>query len=100
VPNVVGKDENDAADILHNDDGQFKVKTTHAASSTVDQGKVISQDPAAGSDAAKGDTVTIVVSTGPEQVQVPNVVGKTESQARTALINAGFQVSVSYNDNL
>ncbi len=99
VPNVVGKDENDAVDTLRNDDGQFKVKTVQQASNTVDQGKVISQDPVGGSDAAKGSTVTITVSSGPAQVQVPNVVGKTESQARAVLVNAGFKVSVTYTDN-
>ena len=96
VPNVVGKDENDAVDTLRNDDGAFKVKTSHASSSTVDEGKVISQDPAGGSEAPKGETVTIVVSSGPEQVDVPDVVGKTEQQAKTALVNAGFQVTVVY----
>jgi serine/threonine-protein kinase len=96
VPNVVGKDENDAVDILRNDDGQFKVKTVRQSSSTVDEGKVISQDPSAGSDAAKGSTVTITVSSGPEQVAVPDVVGDTETQAKTKLINAGFHVNVVY----
>jgi serine/threonine-protein kinase len=96
VPNVVGKNENDAVDILRNDDGQFKVKTEHESSSTVDEGKVISQSPVGGSDAPKGATVTITVSSGPEQVEVPDVLGKTENQARGILLQAGFKVNVIY----
>jgi serine/threonine-protein kinase len=96
VPNVVGKSEGDAVDTLRNADGQFKVSTTHANSDTVDKGDVISQNPPAGSDASKGATVTIVVSDGPESATVPDVVGKTESQARAILINRGFSVDVAY----
>ncbi len=92
VPNVVGKSEDDAADALNN--AGFKVKRTHANSANVDKGDVISQDPSGGSDAAKGDTVTIVISDGPETADVPDVVGKTEAAAKAALIDAGFKVNV------
>ena len=37
--------------------------------------EVISQDPAAGSRSTGGPAVTITVSSGPEQVNVPDVVG-------------------------
>ena len=39
------------------------------------EGEVISQDPAAGTELERGSTVTITVSTGIEQVVVPNVIG-------------------------
>jgi serine/threonine-protein kinase len=94
VPNVVGKTEDDAADALNNAEGSFKVKRVHASSSTVDKGKVISSDPPAGSDAAKGSTVTITISDGPEMVTVPNVVGKTEAEAKEMLTDKGFVVKV------
>ncbi|MDP1794774.1 MAG: Stk1 family PASTA domain-containing Ser/Thr kinase [Acidimicrobiales bacterium] len=92
VPNVVGKTEDDAADLLNN--AGFKVKRVKANSANVDKGDVISQDPAGGSDAAKGDTITITVSDGPESAEVPDVVGKTEAAAKAALIDAGFKVNV------
>lgn len=92
VPNVVGDSEDDAADTLNN--AGFKVKRTHASSATVAKGNVISQDPSGGSDAAKGDTVTIVISDGPEQVEVPDVEGMTESAAKAELTSAGFKVNV------
>jgi serine/threonine-protein kinase len=99
VPNVVGKAEDDAVDTLRNDEGDFKVTTQRAFSDTVPEGKVISQSPTPGTEAAKGATVTITVSKGAEDVNVPNVVGDSEAQAKTALTNAGFKVSVVYTEN-
>src|SRR5690606_20874449 len=58
------------------------------------EGTVIDQDPAAGSELKRGDTVTIVVSTGPERVTVPNVVGSLLDEARASLRAAGLKVTV------
>ena len=49
----------------------------------------------AGDKAAKGSVITYVLSLGSEKVAVPNVVGKSQSDAMAALKNAGFEVSVS-----
>ena len=46
------------------------------------EGTVIDQEPAAGSGVLRGDTVTIVVSTGAGSVLVPDVVGQTEDAAK------------------
>ena len=46
---------------------------------------VIRQDPEAGATAIVGDTVLIVVSMGPEPVQVPDLSDMTEGQAEDAL---------------
>ena len=63
IPNVVGLSATDASNQL----GQagFQVSTQQQSSSSVPVGKVISTNPSANSKAAKGSTVTIVVSTGP-----------------------------------
>jgi eukaryotic-like serine/threonine-protein kinase len=57
------------------------------------EGDVISQSPAGGTRVARGDTVTIVVSTGRPQVEVPDVVGMREESARARLTGAGLTVS-------
>jgi uncharacterized repeat protein (TIGR03803 family) len=62
------------------------------SSSTVAIGNVISQSPAAGSHVASGSAVNLVISTGPVQVAVPNVVGDTQSAATTAITGAGLMV--------
>ena len=57
------------------------------------EGDVISQSPAGGTRVARGDTVTIVVSTGRPQIEVPDVVGMREESARARLTGAGLTVS-------
>ncbi len=71
------------------------VKQSQEASQKVDSGDVIRTDPAAGATVAKGSTVTIVVSSGPPQVNVPMVIGLSESDARQALQEAGFLTAKS-----
>jgi serine/threonine-protein kinase len=92
VPNVAGKDQVEAAQILT--DAGLKFQKTNMASSTVPAGSVISTSPAAGTQAPRGSTVNMNVSTGPEQVSVPNVVGKSQADATSILTAAAFDVRV------
>jgi serine/threonine-protein kinase len=63
-------------------------------SDQVPEGRVISQDPAAGT-LHRGDTVTLVVSRGPELVQVPdNLTAMGVDAATTLLHSLGFRVRV------
>jgi serine/threonine-protein kinase len=74
---------------------------TQAPSTTVDQGKVVSSDPASGASVARGSTVKLVISAGPDTVTVPNVVGLSEDRARQTLKGAGFMnVSSRPTDSL
>ena len=54
------------------------------------EGDVISQSPAAGTELTRGETVTITVSSGRAQVDVPDVIGQSERNARSALRAAGL----------
>jgi serine/threonine-protein kinase len=60
---------------------------------------VIETRPSEGTPLDKGSQVTLVVSTGPEQVTVPNEVGKNLDDARNDLENAGFKVSVKRQES-
>jgi eukaryotic-like serine/threonine-protein kinase len=71
----------------------FTVKTSQATSDTYDKGRVISQDPASGASGHKGDTINLVVSSGGEQVEVPDVSGYTVSRAAQQLSDAGLRTS-------
>lgn len=92
VPNVVGATVSNAENSLKN--AGFKVNTSYRYSSNTPEGRVISQDPSG--TAPKGSTVTIAISNGPEEAQVPNVVGESEADATSTLKNAGFEVSVKH----
>ena len=93
IPNVVGLDQIEATQQLVA--AGFRVTKTTEPSTTVDAGRVIRTDPPVGTPTAKDSPVTIVVSSGPNQVSVPDVVGMSQSAAVNALTAAGFQVSVS-----
>jgi len=54
----------------------FVVAVRQAYSDRVAEGRVISQSPASGTQ-YRGDTITITVSLGPEEVDIPNVVGES-----------------------
>ncbi len=90
VPNVVGQSQSDATAALRAE--EFAVKVEESASDTVDEGVVISQRPAANAQAQKGSEVTIVVSTGPEQVTVPSVRGLDQASAEGKIRGAGLEV--------
>lgn len=91
VPDVKGLDETAAINKL-NDKG-FKYSRDYQNSDSVESGKVISQSPESGSSAKKGETITIVVSQGKKAVAVPNVVNKSESEAKSILSSAGLSVT-------
>jgi serine/threonine-protein kinase len=63
--------------------------------SSTPQGEVIRQSPSAGSALPRGSTVTIVVSAGESEAQVPNTIGQERSDAVEALRDAGLVPSVS-----
>ena len=64
------------------------------ASSSVPTDRVIHQDPAAGTDLARSQTVTLYVSSGPPLVNVPDVKGFTTGDAVRMLTNAKFKTKV------
>jgi eukaryotic-like serine/threonine-protein kinase len=69
------------------------------ASGTVAKGLVIDSNPPEGNNVAANTVVTLYVSTGAQQVAVPNVVGQQESQAESTLQNKGFQFTIKSDPN-
>ena len=95
VPSVVGKGRTSAiATIL---DAKFKYKVVYESSDSVNSGVVISQDPSAQSLAALGSVVTIRVSSGPELVKVPLVIGESAATASSTIEALGLKVTATYN---
>jgi eukaryotic-like serine/threonine-protein kinase len=90
VPDVVGLTEDRATQEL--EDAGFEVDTRNRSNAEVDEGEVFRQSPEAGATAEEGDEVTIVVSSGPGEVTVPNLLTLTEDQAESALENVGLEL--------
>ncbi len=93
VPNVVEMTEREALLTLTGLD--LVPDVVEEYSEEVAEGIVIRQDPQAGSTATVGDTVLIVVSLGPEPVQVPDLRNMTEQQAGNALAERNLVLRVS-----
>jgi beta-lactam-binding protein with PASTA domain len=89
VPDVVGQAQT-AANTALTGANLTTGTVTEQCSNTVAAGAVISQDPAAESQAAFGSAVALVVSTGVCNVTVPNVAGQTLSAAGTTLTAANL----------
>jgi eukaryotic-like serine/threonine-protein kinase len=95
VPNEVGKTLDDARTDL--DNAGFKVSVKRQESTTQDPDTVLSQDPAGGQH-DKGSTVTLTVATEPSSATVPDETGKQDTDAVSALQDAGFKVSITRQD--
>ena len=97
VPKVVGMKKDEAIKSL--EDAKLKVEIVEETSKKVEEGYVISQEMDPNTDAYAGDTVKIHVSTGIEKVTVPDVVGKTQAEAKKILEAQGFVVSIANSED-
>ena len=78
----------------------LKVDITRQKDATVEKDNVIKISPPIGEEVKKGDSVTLYVSDGPEEVEIPNVVGNTVEQAKATLsaLNLTVNTNEEYND--
>jgi eukaryotic-like serine/threonine-protein kinase len=88
VPDVRGQVSADAIAALQN--RGFKTRTQQQPDSTIPPDHVINTDPGANASVGAGDVITINVSTGPEQREVPDVSSMSYADAVTKLKAAGF----------
>ena len=97
MPNLEKQTLEKAKEILDNQKLDLTVLEQEEADNTVAEGKVIRTVPAAGEDLKTGDTVTIVVSTGPVKAKMPQVLGENINTALKLLNYAGFN-NVKYTE--
>ncbi|BAW91897.1 serine/threonine protein kinase PknA [Actinomyces sp. Chiba101] len=98
VPDVTGKSEQEAKAAIESV-GLVYAKGDDVASDTIPSGRAVSTDPAVGTGAAPGSTVTVQYSLGTAMVEVPDVSGKTQEEARDALEKAGLKVGTSTSED-
>ena len=83
IPNVQNMSLDDAEKELRK--AGFIIKFEEEYSADIEKNHVIYQTPAAGTNAKEGDIITIVLSRGPNQSLVPNIVGMPLSEAENVL---------------
>jgi beta-lactam-binding protein with PASTA domain/tRNA A-37 threonylcarbamoyl transferase component Bud32 len=93
VEKVVGLPQGEAVAVLESQG--FVVDVREEFSDGVEKSAVISQAPEKGADLQPGETVTIVVSLGPPEFPMPNVVGMERDPAVAKLRSLGLLVDVA-----
>ena len=99
VPKVVGMTYDEAVAKL--EENKLNAEKVEETSETIKDGIVISQEVEANSTANAGDIIKIHVSigTGKNQVAMPSVLGKTESEAKTIIEGKKLIVNVEYAED-
>ncbi|WBB64699.1 Stk1 family PASTA domain-containing Ser/Thr kinase [Streptomyces sp. WMMC500] len=89
VPDVVGDDQDEAAEELR-EEGLTVEVAEETVYSEEDAGTVAETSPEPGTELGEGDKVTLTISRGPELLEVPDVVGMSVDDAEETLEDAGF----------
>ena len=99
VPKVAGNQKDEA--IAEIEKQGLKAEIKEETSDKVEEGYVISQEPKEDEEIAKDSVVIITVSTGRgiEEVDVPNVIGKTEDEAKKMITDAKLVANVRYEED-
>ncbi|WEV72939.1 PASTA domain-containing protein [Bifidobacterium sp. ESL0790] len=93
MPDITGRSKAEAQTAL--DDAKLKANYTEQFSDSVKAGNIISQSVKANTQLHWGDSVDVVVSKGPETVTIPDVRGKSSSDAQKTLEALGLKVKIS-----
>ncbi|KQU35858.1 MULTISPECIES: Stk1 family PASTA domain-containing Ser/Thr kinase [unclassified Rhodococcus (in: high G+C Gram-positive bacteria)] len=93
VPDVSAQTADAARTTLEN--AGFRVDVQQRSDATVPEGSVIGTRPVSGTTVDENSTLVLEVSTGPEQIQVPQLAGLTQSAAEQALVQAGLALDPS-----
>ena len=93
LPDIVGLSEREATTELANLGLRWTVNEEFSTEEAL--GDVIRTDPEAGTEVLSGDSIVLTVSKGPAPVEVPNLLGLSESAAQAILDDLGLVLNVS-----
>ncbi|PWF26918.1 Stk1 family PASTA domain-containing Ser/Thr kinase [Ancrocorticia populi] len=94
VPSLDGLDRNGIQSALE-DAGLVYKAGIPQPDDNVEQGYFISSTPTPGTSVERGSEVEVILSSGPDSVQVPDIVGKTTSEASSLLADQGLRIGSS-----
>src|SRR5574344_1200862 len=95
IPNIAGETVAEAEASLESAGFSVSDMQDQDYSSTIEEGKVIGvKNYNIGDVIKKGKTLTLVISSGSNQIKIENYVGKTYQEVQTSLEKAGLQVII------
>lgn len=90
VPDVAGRPQTEAEKIL--EDAGLKVTVTEQPDAEVARGNAVGTDPAKQSAVPSGSQITLIISSGKEITEVPDLTGMTTDRAQRALADVGLKL--------
>lgn len=90
VPNIIGLERNEA--IAKLEEVGLRPEIVDAPDPEVPEHHVVRTNPSVGSQLQRNTTVTVTVSTGKEDTQVPRLVNMTPQEASAALAEVGLEL--------
>lgn len=106
VPQLVGKNVNDAEKYANSENPYTIVVLSEEFHDSIQEGCIISQTPSYGEQMYSGSVIAVNISKGPEKRALPNIAGKSLSEASLILTDAGFnpkkinQASKEYDEGI
>ena len=92
VPDLAGLDEGSATNAVT--EFGWRVETIEEFSEAREAGQVVRTEPVAGKKLESGDVLTLVISSGPPPVPLPDLSGIESTDAVTFLANAGLEANL------
>lgn len=98
APSLKGLTSEVAAEVLRGRNLRLVVQDERP-DDKVPKGKIVTQDPLAGSELKADGAISVVISTGPDSSEIPDVIGKTKEEAERLIHTAGFAIgAIEEND--
>lgn len=98
APDLENRTPEEAEAILEEMGLKMEVDEQTINSEDIEEGKIAAQDPRKGEKVSKGDTITVILSNGKPNGQVPSVIGMNYNTDRSfveaTLENAGYELGV------
>ena len=94
VPDVSGKTEKEAVEIIQDAGFEVTDNAVDISDDTIEEGLIVKTSPPAGAKRAKGQKITLYISTGDSKITVEDYTGKQYLQVKGALEEHGVYVYV------
>lgn len=95
IPQLIGKTEEDALARAQDANMQMTVRS-YVSSESYPPGQVCKQDPVSGSYGKEGDVIRVDISTGPNQLELPDLSGDTLTNGEATLADMGLHAEIEW----
>ncbi|OEX93190.1 serine/threonine protein kinase [Corynebacterium sp. BCW_4722] len=99
VPDITNLTTEEAMEELEKAGLELNPNVRRESDSNIPEGIILGQQPVGGTQIAKGSRISITVSSGPDMIQVPSLVGLNVEQATATLSSLNLRATVTHVDS-